>query len=230
MLFGSQTLPTGRLACVDPFAAKEVVSAVGQTLVAPMSAEDGDSGAAAMETEQTEAEGRDHEEEGRDAATEAQGGTGLSDDDEPPEGNKTADADADEAKAAGSSVQSKDEGDGLEEGEKREEMEEGDKEGETAHAASDEEGDGDKQSQADADPVFSQRDKLRKIMDDETPDLLAANGILDALMERIDDLESPQIVLNREESLGMLVRRLRKHPDEDLATRAGNLYSLFRIQ
>jgi len=198
----------------------------------PMSAEDGESGAAAMETEQTEAAGSDNEKEGRDAATEAQGGTGLSDDDdEPPEGNKTADADADEAKAAGSLVQSQDEGEAPEESDKREEMEEeGGKEGETAHAASDEDGDGDKESQADADPVFSQRDKLRKIMDDETPDLVAANGILDALMERIDDLESPQIVLDREESLGMLVRRLRKHPDEDLATRAGNLYSLFRIQ
>jgi hypothetical protein len=196
-----------------------------------MSAEDGDSGAAAMETEHTEEAGSDHEAEGRDAAIEAEGGTGLSYDDKPSEGNKTTDVDADEAEAAGSSVQSKDEGDGLEDSEKREEMqEEGGKEGETAHAASDEDGHGDKESQVDPDPVFSQRDKLRKIMDDETPDLLAANGILDALMERIAYLESPQIVLDREESLGMLVRRLRKHPDEDLATRAGNLYSLFRSQ
>ena len=196
-----------------------------------MSTDAGNSGDATMETEQTETEGRDHEWKGRDVETETQDGTGLSDDDEPPEGNKTTDEDANAPDAAGSSVKSKDEGDGKEESEKMEEMEEEDgKEGETAHAASDVEGDRDKESQADADPVFSQRDKLRKIMDDEPADLLAANGILDALMERIDDLEPPQIVLDREESLGMLVRRLRKHPDEDLATRAGNLYSLFRIQ
>ena len=78
------------------------------------------------------------------------------------------------------------------------------------------------------DPVFALRDKLIRILDDTSPDLTEARDILDALMSKWDNIEVPQIVLPGTESLGMIVRRLRKHADEELATRAGRLYTMYQ--
>jgi hypothetical protein len=78
--------------------------------------------------------------------------------------------------------------------------------------------------------VFALRDKLIRILDDTSPDLTEARDILDALMSKWDDIEVPQIVLPGKESLGMIVRRLRKHEDEELATRAGRLYGMYQTE
>jgi hypothetical protein len=80
------------------------------------------------------------------------------------------------------------------------------------------------------DPIITQRDRLRKIIAEDPVDLPAARAILDALVEKWDNVEVEQIVLGAEHSLGMVVRRLRKHEDEDLATRAGRLYDMYRSE
>jgi hypothetical protein len=82
----------------------------------------------------------------------------------------------------------------------------------------------------DEDAVFAQRDRLEKLMHEEPADLTAACAILDALMDKWDNIEPAQIVLGRERSLGMMVRRLRKHAHEELATRAGRLFDLYQSE
>ena len=82
----------------------------------------------------------------------------------------------------------------------------------------------------DEDPIITQRDRLRKIIAEDPVDLPAARAILDALVEKWDNVEVEQIVLGAEHSLGMVVRRLRKHEDEELATRAGRLYDMYKSE
>ena len=156
---------------------------------------DEESGAAAMETEQTEVAevGEDQEE----AAAAAQ------------------DQEAGEELAGGG------------------EGEEGEKNDETAEDGADEEGGQDKKDAEEAedeDPVFAQRDKLKKFMETEPPDLVSAYGILDALTEKWDKIEPFQIVLGAEQSLGMLVRQLRKHSDDEIQTRAERLYGMYKSE
>ena len=104
---------------------------------------------------------------------------------------------------------------------------EGAEDAEDAEGAKGAEGEAEKEP---ADPVFALRDKLLRILDDTSPDLKEAGDILDALMSKWDNIEVPQIVLNAENSLGMIVRRLRKREDEELATRAGRLYDMYQTE
>lgn len=156
---------------------------------------DEESGAAAMETEETAVVGgAEDQEEEADAAR---------------------DQEADEEGVGGA------------------EAEEGGKNDETAADGAEEEGGQDKEETEEAedeDPVFAQRDKLRKYMEHEPPNLESAYGILDALFEKWENVEPKQIVLGAEQSLGMLVRRLRKHSDEEIQIRAGRLYDMYRIE
>lgn len=95
-------------------------------------------------------------------------------------------------------------------------------------------GDDKEDEREDEDAVLAQRDKLRKIesriAQAEPADMEHVSAILDALMSKWDSIEVPQIVLGGEHSLGMIVRRLRKHEDEELATRASRLYDMYRSE
>jgi len=129
-----------------------------------------------------------------------------------------------------------------EEGEKKEgEKVEGDKDGverqlgeqdgETATAGSDAEENREREAQEvpeHEDAVLAQRDKLTSIMDMEAPDLESASAILDALMSKWDNIDVKQIVDGAKKSLGMVMRRLRKHSNEELSTRANRLFEMYR--
>lgn len=86
----------------------------------------------------------------------------------------------------------------------------------------------------DEDAVLAQRDKLIKLAsrltEADPADIAAVRAILDALMSKWDNIEVPQIVLGAEQSLGMIVRRLRKNDDDELATQATRLYDMYRSE
>ena len=138
------------------------------------------------------------------------------------EGREAAGAEGEEAETADTGA--KDDGAAPEDGE-------GTEGAEDAVGAEDAEaGEGGEVEKEPEDPVFALRDKLIRILDDTSPDLTQARDILDALMEKWDNIDVPQIVLPGKESLGMIVRRLRKHEDEELATRAGRLYGMYQTE
>ena len=96
------------------------------------------------------------------------------------------------------------------------------------------------------DAVFAQRNRLERLLAEEEPDIEAACGILDALMGKWNDIQAKQVVLGPpftegdvermfiktipERSLGMIVRRLRKHEDEKLANLASRLFDMYQSE
>ena len=96
------------------------------------------------------------------------------------------------------------------------------------------------------DAVFEQRDRLESLLAAEEPDIEAVCGILDALMGKWNDIQVKQVVLGPpftegdvermfiktipERSLGMIVRRLRKHEDEKLANLASRLFDMYQSE
>jgi hypothetical protein len=96
------------------------------------------------------------------------------------------------------------------------------------------------------DAVFAQRDRLESLLAAEEPDIEAVCGILDALMGKWNDIQVKQVVLGPpftegdvermfiktipERSLGMIVRRLRKHEDEKLANLASRLFDMYQSE
>ncbi|EKX54260.1 hypothetical protein GUITHDRAFT_150204 [Guillardia theta CCMP2712] len=85
----------------------------------------------------------------------------------------------------------------------------------------------------DADPeakesgALAMRNKLHKIVDAKDVDLASAYNILDALQNMWDSVSVRDIVIGEYKSLGMLVRRLRKHEDEQMQKKAGILHTRY---
>jgi len=160
----------------------------------------------------------------------------------PPILPEQAEAEREPAEQAEKMEEAPDAQEGEHEGDKKEgEKEEGDndgverqpgeQDGETATAGSDAEENREREAQEvpeHEDAVLAQRDKLTSIMDMEAPDLESASAILDALMSKWDNIDVKQIVDGAKKSLGMVMRRLRKHSNEELSTRANRLFEMYR--
>lgn len=96
------------------------------------------------------------------------------------------------------------------------------KDGEAREKAdSGDEGDNDKEERAPEEGaesgVFQMRDKLQRLMEAEDPDVAAAVGILESFVDMYDNVTVKDIVWGQHDSLGMLVRKLRKHSDDEIS-------------
>jgi hypothetical protein len=175
-----------------------------------MSAEEESREAASMEVDHTNPPAVAGQEDAADSGEDHEQG----------EGQEAAGAEGEEAETADTGAQ--------EDGAAPEDGEGADGAEDAVGAEDAEAAEGGEVAQEPEDPVFALRDKLIRILDHTSPDLADARDILDALMSKWDNIEVPQIVLQGKESLGMIVRRLRKHADEELATRAGRLYTMYQ--